>query len=229
MSKMVLFDLDGTLLLTQGAGMRAMARAGSALWGEGFHFQGTVAAGSLDPHLFREAAERCGVACSDENHRTFMHAYHRALSEELAGKVINPLPGVLSLLDELHQHPTITLGLLTGNYTMTGPVKLAAAGIDAGLFAVRAFGDDGPDRASLVAVALERYERLHGRRTSSRDVVVVGDTPRDVDCAKAHDCLALAVATGPYTVDQLKQTRADVVLPDLSDATALWEMLGEKR
>ncbi|MBI1370393.1 MAG: HAD hydrolase-like protein [Planctomycetes bacterium] len=225
MSKLVLFDLDGTMLSTQGAGMRAMARAGAGLFGDGFHFDGIVSAGGLDPLLFAAAAGRCGVELNDANHASFAEAYHRLLAEELAAGV-RILPGVIELLDEMHRHAGITLGILTGNYARTTPVKLRAAGIDPDIFAVGAFGDDANTRPGMVPVALARYEKLHARPVLPNDVMLIGDTPKDIDAAKSNNCLAVGVATGPYSTAELLDAGADLALPDLADPTAIWELLG---
>lgn len=229
MTKLALFDLDGTLISTQGVGMRAMAAAGAGLWGEKFHFEGVVSAGGLDPLLFRVAAERCGVKCSSQNEDLFRNAYCKALTEQLAGTLkdgsIRVLPGVHDMLQQVHAHPQVTLGLLTGNYRLTGPVKLRAAAIDPAMFVVTAFGDEAPVREDLVPVAIKRFTAMHGRQPHPRDVVVIGDTPRDVQAAAAHGCLSLAVATGPYTVKQLKEAGATIAVADLADASPLWELL----
>jgi phosphoglycolate phosphatase-like HAD superfamily hydrolase len=229
MTKLVLFDLDGTLLSTQGAGMRAMARAGASLHGDGFHFDGIVAAGGLDPLLFAAAAIRCGVECNHDTHAQFADAYFAMLEEELTiaaseGRV-RVMPGVMELLSALHAHEGVTLGLLTGNYGRTAELKLRAGGIDPAQFVVRSFGDEAPDRPGMVPVAMKRYESLHGRAVEPRDVVLIGDTPKDVEAAKAHGCIALAVATGPFGVEPLMAAGADAAVEDLSDASALWEML----
>lgn len=229
MSKLVLFDLDGTLLSTQGAGMRAMARAGASLFGDGFHFEGISAAGGLDPMLFAAAAIRCGVECDDEAHARFAEAYFITLEQELTiaardGRV-RVLPGVVDLLAQMHAHAGVTLGLLTGNYGRTAELKLRAGGIDPAQFVVRSFGDEAPDRPGLVPVAMRRYAQLHGRAIEPRDVVLIGDTPKDVEAARTHGCIALAVATGPFSVQQLLASGADAAVEDLSEAAVLWEML----
>jgi phosphoglycolate phosphatase-like HAD superfamily hydrolase len=225
--KLILFDLDGTILSTQGAGMKAMNVVGERLWGQAFHFREMTTAGSLDPHLFAAAAKRAGVEPSEDNHRTFRQAYHRQLHHDLASDpTVCVLPGVLALLDEVHRHPRMTLGMLTGNYAETAAVKLRSAAIDPRMFVVAAFGDDASDRPAMVPVALDRHERLLGRRPSPGDVILIGDTPRDVQAAHAHGCLALAVATGPYTVEQLGQTGAEAVVRDLSDPAPLWKLAG---
>lgn len=226
--KLLLFDIDGTLISTQGAGMRAMQRAGAELFGETFSFEGVTAAGGLDPLILVAAAERCGVALADHHHATFMQAYCRLLPDELAasGAQVRVMPGVVDLLNTLRDDHRVTLGVLTGNYGVTARLKLCAAGIDPNVFVIHAFGDEAPDRPSLVPLAMRRFEALHGRAIAPRDVVVIGDTPRDVHAAATHGCQSVAVATGPYGLAALRATGADMVLADLSDAAALREMIG---
>jgi phosphoglycolate phosphatase len=228
MSKLLLFDLDGTMLSTQGTGMRAMRRAGQKVFGDRFKFDNIHTAGGLDPLLFRAAAVQAGIEPSEANHVAFREAYCRTLPQELAspeaGIVVHP--NVKPLLLQLHEHPGVTLGILTGNYGYTARVKLLAAGIDPVIFAVTSFGDEGPDRPSLVKVAVARYEKLHGRVPHWDHVLVIGDTPKDIDAAHANGCRCLAVATGPYTVEQLRAAKGDYVMKDLSDASVLWEWIG---
>ena len=114
-----------------------------------------------------------------------------------------------------------TLGLLTGNYSDAIPIKLSAIGIEPAWFEVTAFGDEAADRRALAALAISKYEGQLGATIAPRRVVVVGDTPRDVDCAHAHGCYAFAVATGRYDAAALAAAGADRVVDDLSDPTPL--------
>jgi len=225
--RLLLFDLDGTLLTTSRAGMTAMAIAGQQLFGDGFHFEGVHFGGALDPHLFAAAAERAGIEASDANHRAFITAYEQALPAtllDLADRV-QVLPGVLDLLGRLRNIDHATLGLLTGNYSRTGPLKLEAAGIDLQWFTIRAWGEEAPTRPELVPVARQRYRHATGQPIRPEHITVIGDTPRDVACAKAHGCRAVAVATGPFERESLEQTNADVVVNDLTETAAYWPVL----
>jgi len=230
MSRLVLFDLDGTLLRTYGAGMRAMARAGVELFGDAFCFDGITTAGGLDPLLFATAAERCGITVTDEHHKSFAEIYVTTLSEELtlaaqSNGGLEIMPGVHEILDAMHTHEHVTLGMLTGNYTRTAPIKLTAGGIDPDRFVLGAYGDDAPDRPSLVPVALSRYQKHHNRPIDPEHVMLIGDTPKDIDAAKAHGAIAVGVATGPYSVEQLEEAGADLALENLSDASGMWTLL----
>lgn len=227
--KLVLFDLDGTILSTMGAGLRAMQSAGQLLFGDLFNLDGVCAGGMVDPHLFRMAFSASRHEPTDDLAAAFVETYATELAGELnrANGDVSILPGVEALLEAVHQCQHTALGLLTGNYTRTGPIKLAAAGLDAERFEVRVYGDDGPDRPSLVPVGMARYAERRGEPIGPRDVIVVGDTPKDVEAAHAHGARCLAVATGPYNMDALMAADADTVLADLSDPGPLWAMLSD--
>ena len=227
MAKLILWDIDGTLLSTQGAGMRAMKRAAAATFGDVLTFDGIEVAGNLDPLILAAAAEGCGVALSQDHHGRFMETYCRLLPEELAasGKGLRVMPGVLDVLAAMRADDRLTLGLLTGNYRATARLKLAAGGIEPDWFPIGAFGDDAADRPSLVPVAMRRYEAMHGRPVAEEQVALIGDTPRDVHAAKTHGCHAVAVATGPYTAADLQAAGADLVLEDMTDPRPLMNLL----
>lgn len=223
----VLFDLDGTLMLTGGAGIRGMNRAGRELFGDHFTIDGVRIAGGLDPVIYREAAERCGIADHASQHDEFRERYLNALAEELAaapeGTVC--LPGVMPLLNELGRESGIVVGMVTGNYRGAAPLKLQAGGIDPRQFRVAAFGDEAPTRPDMVALAVQRTRELTGHTLASDRFLVVGDTPRDVECAHANGIPCLAVATGIYSVADLRAAGADVVAPDLADPSPFWALL----
>jgi phosphoglycolate phosphatase len=215
---LVLFDVDGTLLASRGAGAEAVLGACAELFGRPFAADGRAFAGSLDPLIWRALCAAHGVPDPDRHHARFRAAYARRLAQLFAERGrARALAGVPELVAALARRPRTTLGLLTGNYAETGRLKLAAAGLDAALFPVAAWGDDAPDRRGLVPVAIERCAALGGGRPAPREVVVVGDTPRDVDCARAHGCRSLAVATGSHTVVELAAAGADLALEDLAD------------
>ncbi len=222
----VLFDLDGTLMLTGGAGVRGMNRAGREVFGDHFTIDGVPLAGGLDPVIFREAASRCGIHDHAPRHDVFRDRYLATLAHELAthpeGTVC--LPGVRALLDDMQQRNDVWIGMVTGNYRGAAPLKLRAGGIDPELFRIAAFGDEAPTRPDLVGLALQRHAAQTGRSADPREFVVVGDTPRDVDCAHAHDIPCLAVATGIHSVEELMDAGADAVVPNLADHTALWTL-----
>lgn len=225
---LMLFDIDATLISTSGVGIRAMEAAGRELFGPAFSSAGVEYAGRLDPLIVRDLLAANGRAATPENAANLRSAYGRHLREQLPRTAsARSLPGVAQLLDLLE--PRTTLGLLTGNYADTGSIKLRACGIDPARFPIAAWGDesphDPPDRCHLPPVALSRYRARFGRDADPARCAIIGDTPHDVRCAKVNGLRALAVATGMFSIDALRQAGADLVLPDLSDAAAAADWL----
>jgi len=221
--KLLLFDIDGTLLIGHGAGARAMTRAGKAICGEAFSLDGVVISGGLDPLIFAEAARNMGIAEPAALHDHFRERYLQELQAELVQAARKPeaLPGVSVLLDALTGRDDLVLGLLTGNYGRAVPIKLSAVGLRHERFALGAFGDDAESRRGLVPVARGRAPRA----TPPADTIIIGDTPRDVDCALANGCVCVAVATGIHDAGELKQAGAHRVLDDLRDPGPLLALL----
>lgn len=213
---LLLFDIDGTLLSPVGAGHRAMLSAGRALFGDSFSFDGIDTSGKIDPQIFAEVqVVNAPLGIVDDDHDRFRDRYLLELDLELAARPIPPLPGVNELLARLRRRDELCLGLLTGNYAAAAPRKLLAAGIDPGDFVVNAFGDEAPSRPELIPVALARYRRRYDRDIGVERVVVIGDTPRDVACARDNGCVAFAVATGRWSRGALEAAGADLVADDL--------------
>lgn len=224
---LLLFDIDGTLMLSGGAGGDAMRSVATKLFGETFTFDGIEFGGNLDPLIFAEAAQRCRL---DDDHDVCHDRFRTAYVGELATRLLDPvcvtvMPGIHELLAQLRAMEHVVLGLLSGNYSEAAPLKLTAARIDHGMFRVTAFGDEAPARHDLVELAMRRYKRMLGEDVDPRRVLVIGDTPRDVAAARAHGCLSIAVATGGHTVDELLACGADVALDDLSDPRPLMDLL----
>jgi phosphoglycolate phosphatase-like HAD superfamily hydrolase len=221
---LILFDIDATLIVTGGAGIRAMETAGKALFGEACQFEGVEVAGRLDPLIMRDMLARAGVSATPENLAKFRAGYERQMVELFrAWPSARALPGVGELLAELRTRKAATLGLLTGNFETTGKIKLKACGIDSGQFEIGVWGDDSreepPARQHLPPVAVERFRKTKGR--DPEGVVIVGDTPHDVRCAQVHGHRSLGVATGQYSVTDLRAAGADYVVPDLTDRGAI--------
>jgi phosphoglycolate phosphatase-like HAD superfamily hydrolase len=213
---LILFDIDGTLLRSEGAGVQAMQDAARELFGARFTFDGIEIAGRLDMLIWSDACRLNGIPDSDAAHARFRETYGRRLRQRLAnGARVTLLPGVEPLVRAIAGEPGLTLGLLTGNYPETGRMKIAAGGLDPGLFSLGAWGCDARSRRDLPPVALARAREM-GRGVSARQVVIVGDTPHDVDCAKAHGCRAIGVATGRYTLAELQACGPDLAVPSLS-------------
>ncbi|MEM7575976.1 MAG: HAD hydrolase-like protein [Planctomycetota bacterium] len=225
---LLLFDIDGTLLDTKGAGRRAMEFVANDLFGNGFSFDTVNFGGNLDPLIFREAAEANGLDDIDAAHERFAAAYPAALKREMAEATgpheVEPCVAVHAALAECRDWVDVgraTLGCLTGNYTAAGPAKLRRVGIDVEQFTITAWGDEAADRPGLVEVAMHKHGQARGAAVTGDEVVVIGDTVRDVACAKAHGCVSYAVCTGSGTRDELEAAGADVVADSLEDLELL--------
>lgn len=223
---LLLFDIDGTLLVTKGAGQRAMQDAGRELFHEGFTIEGVDFAGRLDPLILRDLLVNNGVEASVANIRAMREAYERHLPARLDHEGLTlALPGVLELLAVLRREASVTLGLLTGNFERTGSMKLVRAGVDPEWFAVRVWGDmsphEPPAREHLPPVGLELHARRRGRAASAALATVIGDTPHDVRCAAAHGCRSLGVATGRFSVQELHEAGATIAVDNLTDTESI--------
>lgn len=227
MSRLVLFDIDGTLLLTGGASLRAMRRAGEELFPGKLAWDGLDTSGALDPQLFREIAARSGYEIRPGDHSAFQTTYEAHLEQELTVRRadVRRMPGVLESLELLGARDDVTLGLLTGNYPHASRLKLNAIGLDLERFLVRVFGDDGENRPALGRVASVRYRELTRQELEPSRAVIVGDTPRDVDCALKNGFRVLGVGTGKFSVADLLASGATAAVPDLSDPRALLDLL----
>lgn len=219
---LILFDIDMTLLKTNGAGRVAMAAAGASLFGHAFSIERVDFAGRLDPLILRDLLTLNGESASVENMARMKTAYIEAFMEHSAGK-IEPLPGALELVDAIAGHAGATAGLLTGNFAETGTHKVASVGIDPGLFRITAWGDDSPHdppaREHLPPVAMGRYRDLLGM--DATETVILGDTVHDVACGLANGCRVLGVATGRTDAATLAAAGAHRVVDSLSDTADL--------
>lgn len=230
---MLLFDIDGTLVDTGASGLQVLHDTAIELFDGKLSFEGIDTAGRLDPSLFAEAAERSDFRPGAGDHERLRDAYVEALAQRLAGpsSSLRALPGTLDLINQLVERVATrngdgpVLGCLTGNYGGAAHVKLNATGFDPGVFTITAFGDEAPTRPGLTALAMQRYEAQHGHAPDPTRVVVIGDTPHDIDCAHAHGCIAIGVATGRFDSQQLADAGADVVAEDLTDASVVLDWL----
>jgi phosphoglycolate phosphatase len=245
---LILFDIDGTLLLSRGVGMQCFLDAGRGLFAREFRRDGMNFGGGLDPLIWRSLCALNGVSEADarEHHDRFRAAYADNLRARLAaGSLAYALPGVPELLAALAaraqadattgteatdradltgtsratraSRDALTVGLLTGNYPETGELKLRSAGLSMDHFRVAAWGVDGDHRRELLPVALRRFAEHTGRTVPAEEVVIVGDTPHDIDCAVANGCRSLGVATGSHPVEELAACGATRAVADLSD------------
>ncbi len=224
---LILFDIDGTLLLSGRAGMRAMTRAFQQAFGIGDAFAGESFGGRTDSYLVSKALAVAGLPDTDDHHHRFRQAYLPLLNEEIQqpGQGHKGLmPGARELLEALQQHHHLHLALLTGNYREAAEIKLQHFEIWE-FFEWGAFSDDHADRNALVPIAKSRAETYDIPVEALARVIVIGDTPHDIECARVAGARSIAVATGGYTTAQLKEAGADDVLADLSDTERVVALL----
>lgn len=221
MERLILWDLDGTLLTTDGIAAAAMRTAIRQVVGPTAPMERTHYAGKTDWQIIREHFPSLGDAAVDERLHEFLAAYlaelelHRA---ELAARS-KVFAGVPALLDALRGRAR--MAPLTGNMAAIARMKLEATGLIGYLdLEAGAYGDDHHSRPELVPLAAARAERRYGRRYAGAEIVIVGDTPNDIACGKANGARTVAVATGPYPPEELLRHGPDAVLPDLSDTEA---------
>jgi phosphoglycolate phosphatase-like HAD superfamily hydrolase len=224
---LVLFDIDGTLVLTGGAGIRAMNRACEDITGHRDVLEGVPIAGRTDWIILQDALARQGRALDRSLLHELRDRYVQHLREEieLPGRgVKGVMPGIRELLDALRARADVAVGLLTGNFAEGARVKLEHFDLWK-YFPCGAFGDDASDRNALVPVAIQRARECGVADASPSDVLVVGDTPHDIACAHAVGARPVGVATGSYSIEDLRASGADVVFPDLSDTRTFLRLL----
>jgi len=227
--RLVLFDIDGTLLTASGAGRRALDQALRDVYGTAGPIDAYDFRGGTDPQIIRDLLRHAGMG--DETIAAREDAVYRRyevlLEAEIGdGREVSLYPGVRELVEALAARDDVVVGLLTGNIEAGARIKLRPTGLWPH-FRVGAYGSDDADRTRLPRVAADRAEQLVGRVFRGPDTVIIGDTPRDIGCARAFGARAIAVATGWHSVEDLAAHRPDHVFVDFSDrALALAAMVG---
>ncbi|MGQ0649682.1 MAG: HAD family hydrolase [Gemmatimonadaceae bacterium] len=228
--KLVLFDIDGTILWTSGAGRRAMEGALQA------HF-GTTGSpsyrydGKTDIQIVRESMREAGFddAAIDARIPGVLEDYLVRLASELDASptTVRRFDGVLELLDALEERGDRVLGLLTGNLVDGAARKLEAVGVAPARFRLGAYGSDHEHRHELPAIAVRRAQQSLGIAVDGDRVIIIGDTPADIHCGRGIGARAIAVATGHYTVEELAQHAPAAVFPDLSNTDAIMRAIDD--
>jgi len=217
--RLFLFDVDGTLVTARGAGRLAFARALESTFGTAGALERYDFRGKTDPRIVWDLMREAGVP--DARIAERIEACFTAYVQELAaligdGHRVQVMPGVADLIPALAARAHAIVGLLTGNIEAGARAKLGPTGL-LPLFRVGAFGSDDADRTRLPAIAARRAEAAVGRVFRGRDVVIIGDTPRDIGCARAFGATAIAVATGRHGTGELLACAPDCVFPDLGE------------
>jgi len=219
--KLVLFDIDGTLLLSAGAGRRAILAALGDDIPDLARVKGIRFDGKTDPQIVAELLEAAGDPAPRDAARValVLSRYVAHLEQDLVlhGHRTRLMPGIPALLDALEAEAGVVLGLLTGNVVLGARLKLRAAGLDPDRFVVGAFGSDHAERDALPPIAARRAEAHFGRVPTGAEVVIIGDTPADVACGACIGARTVAVATGGFGVPELTATGAHAVFLDFSD------------
>lgn len=220
--KILLFDIDGTLMHSGGSGKHGMELAFQEIWGIPHSLENVLLSGQTDPKILLDAFQLHGLAWDDEKITQFQQRYfvHLMADMQRPRTTRRLMPGFPQLLDEIKKMPGIHLGLLTGNWIRGAEIKLEYYDLWK-YFEFGAFADDEMDRNKLVPHALRRAEEKFGIRPTRDRVYVIGDTPRDIQCARPHGAVAVAVATGEYSVAELDAENPDFLFADLSDIPAV--------
>ena len=218
--RLVLFDIDGTLLSAGRAARESVIAALEAAFG----WKGPGAthdfSGKTDPQIVRElVADSVPPERFEEALEGALEIYLTELARRLSPEAVVPKPGIPELLDRLGREPRVSLGLLTGNLERGARMKLDPPGFNR-YFPFGAFGSDSPDRYRLPPIAVERALRFTGRSFTGKEVVIVGDSVHDVACGRSIGVRSVAVATGPTRAERLEAERPDVLLPSFSDVEA---------
>ncbi len=223
--KLVLFDIDGTLLLTNGAGRRAITAALAEEVGDISSFEAIRFDGKTDPQIVGELLQAAGYSEPHARARVseLCRRYVTLLERELEERTtrVSLLPGAFTLLERLEKHDSVVLGLLTGNLREGAALKLRSAGIEPKRFVVGAYGCDSAHRADLPAIAARRAHAQFNRLPLGDEIVIIGDTPADMTCGSSIGARALGVGTGSYSLFDLRAAGAYATFADLSDTDAV--------
>lgn len=226
--KVVLFDIDGTLLLSDGAGRMAMEAALREVFGSSGPANHRYD-GKTDKLIVREAMRMDGVSDAEIDARMddVLTRYVAGLTTNLAtgARRAYALPGVPALLDAVEACDDLVLGLLTGNLVAGARAKLGAASLAFERFRVGAFGSDHEQRHMLPAIARSRASALLGHEVPGERLIIIGDTPADIDCGRGVGARAIAVASGGYGVEELAQHGPVHTFADLTDTARVLEAI----
>ncbi len=210
----ILFDIDGTMLSSEGVGVRSIEETCEEMFSQQVSLEGIPIGGRLDPLIWGDVCKKYEIENTKELHSEFRTKYVQVLRKNIANVVVTILPGVKKLIDTLEKMEQVTLGLVTGNYEETGRMKVEAAGFDSNIFTTNAWGTDGKVRDDLPPVAIRQNKK-------DCPVILLGDTVHDVTSGKAAGCNVIAVCTGSHNRDTLMASEPELLLEDLSDTEAV--------
>jgi len=214
--RLFLFDIDGTLITSGGAGEAALKDAMRSRFDIEEDLDGIILAGATDARIARELLEKHSIAVSAENVAALLDTYLGHLDERIGRHDGKLLPGIVPLLKVLSERSDAVLALLTGNVIRGAEIKLTHYGVW-DFFEFGAFADDHHDRNELGKFARARALERHGEEFPPSRIYVIGDTPKDIECGRAIGACTVAIATGHYSSDQLRDHAPDFLFEDLSD------------
>ena len=231
--QLILWDIDGTLVSTAGHGRHAFFEAFKSVFGRPLEDDPPVAMGGRTDHsIALEILERGGVDDAESHLPAMFDALHEALNARAADIALEgaPQPGVREVIAAIDERGDAIQSLLTGNIEPNAHVKLGAFGLDEMLeMDIGGYGSDHGVRAELVGIAREKARAKHGVDVPPDRITLIGDTPLDIEAAHTNGARAVAVATGPYTVEELEQAGPEAALEDLSDTAAVLTALSPRR
>ncbi len=222
---LLLWDIDGTLIDSGGAGERALRSALKQEFGIADTFSWLDWAGRTDPWIARNILEYHRLGASRENIARLLDGYLAAVTQEMINPGAHILRGVQNLLDAIARHPSAAQGLLTGNLKRGAKIKLEHFDLWR-YFPFGAFADDHELRDELGPHAMHRAGEHHRIQFTPDRVVVIGDTPHDIACGRALGARTVAVATGKFSMTALQDFKPDLLLADLSDQAAFLSEIG---
>ena len=222
--RLLLFDIDGTLITSGGAGEGALIDAMQERFGIQEDLNGITIAGATDALIARMMLEKNGIAASAENITTLLDGYLSFLGQRLSRHAGYVLPGIIRLLDALRERKDCVVALLTGNLVRGAEIKLSHYGVW-DYFEFGAFADDHHERNELPRFACARALEKHGEEFSPENIFVIGDTPRDIECGKVIGAKTVAITTGNYSRDQLAAHHPDFLFEDLSNTEHVMSVL----
>ncbi len=224
MKKLILWDIDGTLIVSGRAGIFALGQAFWKLHRREPDFAKIEVSGRTDKWIAQQILEQHGLVASPENIHALLEAYLEMLPGELSARPGRVLPGIKVLLDLFHQRADVAQGLLTGNLQHGARLKLEHYQVWH-YFAFGAFGNDSPLRNELGPHALRRAREKHAVEFAPANTFVIGDTPHDIACGQAIGANTIGVATGGFSVAELTAHKPTAVFADFADPAALLRVI----
>ncbi len=224
-NKLLIWDIDGTLISSKGCGRRAMDKTFATLYNIENGFDNITMAGRLDYSIVKDAFINNNIAFNDIS--KFLNKYENILREELN---VHPspliLPGVLDILTKTSEYSNVFHVLGTGNCEVGARLKLSHLGLDK-FFEIGGFGDDDLQRWEIIQRAITNAEHHYKMKFANNDIYVIGDTPADIECGKRLNVRSVAVATGSYDYEELIQYSPDYLLYDLTEIKVFLELIAE--